>query len=341
VLALLGFALLAGGNQLLFQNHLLWFAWAIPAVQLALGWVWAMGIHSVRAHVHSEILENTLAYHLPKERARQLKDRPDLLRTHGEKTPVTFMFTDIENFTTISDRTPPDTLFQNLNDYFQHVVPAIHDTGGTVMQFVGDAIYAIWNAPTAQVDYADRAIRAGIELERKLAHARAENKAFAFTTRIGLHAGFAYVGNCGSSDRFEYAAIGKDTNLAARLEGLNKYLGTRIVASAALVHMSTGGFLFRPLGYFRVKGSDRVPEVYEVLGYADESHGDLQWIHSFTAGLGAFHQRNWDGAESAFNQTLDLRPDDRPSRFYLDAIAENRANPPDSNWRGEVVLSGK
>lgn len=318
-----------------------WFPWMVALSQLAAALVIAIAVFALRYYVQAQVLEGSLAFHVSPKRAKQLRERPELLEPHGEHSPVSFFFSDIEGFTTVSDRIDPNTLFANLNKYFDVAMPCFYETDGTVMQFVGDAIYAIWNAPEPQDDHAARTIRTALMFRDKLAELRARDEPYAFKTRIGLHSGYANVGNCGSNERFEYAAIGKDTNMAARLEGLNKYLGTEIIGSEALVNQTGDEFLTRPLGRFQLKGSDRIVAVHEVLG-ARNGAPEPEWLKPFADGLAAFRKRAWDDAESQFQSVLEMRDQlDGPSRFYLNQTRRLRDVPPGQVWMGEVIMDEK
>ena len=126
-----------------------------------------------------------------------------------------------------------------MNEYLGIVTKAVLDEGGTIDKYIGDAVMAFWNAPTEQADHAIRAVRAAVAAQKALACAAPELERLCgtkpVTTRMGLHTGAAIAGNMGSDFRFGYTALGDAVNLASRLEGANKSLGTRILASRATV----------------------------------------------------------------------------------------------------------
>lgn len=312
--------------------------------------VWALGVHAVRAYWETLKLEQTLSPHFSEQVVRELRSRPEILQTFGEERKVSFLFTDIKDFAKASERNPASILFHGLTDYFNVAVPCIRETEGTVMQFVGDAIYAIWNAPLTQPDHASRTERSALRMRDRLEDFQADDIDEEFITRIGIHAGEAMVGNCGAEDRFEYAAIGKDTNFAARMEGLNNYFGTRILASAELFaevkeevarQATTERFVFRFLGKFSPKGIDRFIGLYEVIGDDSCRESVAPWLRQFEAAREHFNRQEWDAAEAGFRATLKLKQNDGPSEYLLKRIDHLRRHPPGAQWMGELTLDEK
>lgn len=252
------------------------------------------------------------------------------------------LFTDIENFSHISENMLPDDLINLLNQYFETALQCIHETNGTVMDLVGDAIFAIWNAPVEQRDHRERAFEAALKLQAQLAEFNAAQKGFPLRTRVGLHTGIVCVGNIGSEQRFDYAAVGKNTNLASRLEGLNKHLGTRVLATRDIQHVMEGKLTSRPVGNIRVKGFQRAIEIHELVGAREMAEATRPWRDKFAEALARFRRREFDAAEQAFRETIQLRQEgDGPSLFYLNQIAELRLHPPPPGWIGEVEMKEK
>lgn len=327
-------------HLLVWRGHI-WFPWAVLLVQLGVALGWSVVFNSFRAYLENRDLSRALAFHLPPARVKQILKRPELLQPSAEKQEVSLLFTDIADFSTISDRMLPERLFKLLNQYFAETIPCIHQTEGTVVQLVGDAIFSVWNAPEPQANHNERACRAALLLRDKLVSFESANESFPLKTRVGLHAGLATVGNCGSADRFTYTALGAETNMASRLEGLNKYLGTEVLASSAVLAPVEDLFVFRPLGHFRLKGSDRVLEVNELLGTADLREKSKPWREPFNDALRKFKHREFVEAESGFRRVLEIKPGDGPSLFYLQVLERFRENPPPKTWLGEINMGEK
>lgn len=290
--------------------------------------------------------EHTLGLHLGRGRARQILANPLLLQPGAVKQELSFLFSDISNFSLIADRAAPDRLFKLLNKYYHATITSIHDNQGTVVKLIGDAIFAIWNAPEAQGDHQMLACRAAWALRQRLIQFNLEIKDTSddrLATRLGIHSGEACVGNLGSQDRFEYTAIGANANLAARLEGLNKYLGTEILLTEGMDDAArAAGFFCRPVGRFKFKGLDKIAKVCELLGERSAFDPEPAWVGRFAKALGHFNYQEFSEARRCFGEALQLRGGaDGASRFYLRQIEKLENQDLDGDWFGLVQLDGK
>ena len=272
---------------------------------------------------------------------KQILSQPELLKPGATQRTVSILFSDIAGFSRISERMDPDDLVKLLNSYYETAIGCIHQTGGTVMNLVGDAIFAIWNAPQDQPDHAARACHAAVLLQQALIRFESDSLALPLHTAVGLHTGPACVGNVGSSKRFAYTAIGESVNMASRLEGLSKQLGTRILATRDIQKAAGDRLVSRLLGHFKFKGFDQVLEVHEMVGMAGAGEGSSAWRQSFATALNRLQRRAFPEAADGFRHTLELRPKDGPSLFYLDRIEQWKLFPPSKDWVGEVDLQEK
>jgi class 3 adenylate cyclase len=183
---------------------------------------------------------------------------------------ATVMFTDIEAFTTLSETLTPQETVDTLNAYFSVLTAVIHREGGTVNNFVGDAVVAVFNVPLPQADHAHAAVRAALAIQRQLAVQRfslADGRHVALPTRIGVHTGPVCAGSIGGSDRQGYTVYGDAVNLAARIEQLNKRFQTRILvsdATRALVVAQGCAEHFSPLPRTTVMGRQEPVEVFSL-----------------------------------------------------------------------------
>jgi adenylate cyclase len=337
--ALAGMLGITLADYLLFRYTRIWFPWAIMVVQIFTALVCAIVFNSIRLYVQNKLYEHTLALYLSPKLVKKFASNKELLRPGAKKETLTIFFSDIANFTSISEGMDSDELQRHMNSYFQTAVAqCVHHTDGTIVKYIGDAIFAFWNAPDPQSDHALRACEAALRFRDQPPQYMNGQQ---LITRIGLHTGVANVGNFGSTARFDYTALGENINLASRMEGLNKYLGTEILITGQ-THEGAGGIITtRFAGRFQLKGFEKLVEVYELIGLSDRAETTKAWREAFGQALKAFQQKNFDAAEAGFRCTLEMHPNDGPARFYLQQIADLRAHPPDPEWAGEVELKDK
>ena len=249
---------------------------------------------------------------------RKLVDNPKLLHLGGERRELSFVFTDLAEFTALVEKQEPDVLVPLLNEYLDAMVGIVFKHEGTVDKFVGDAIHVIFGAPIAQPDHAARAVACALEMDA-FAHAFASLKREAGIplgeTRIGVNTGTVVVGNFGGQSMFDYTAHGDAINTAARLESLNKHLGTRIAVSASVVEQIPD-FVGRPAGTFILQGKSEGLEVLEPLP-PDEA--DSPAIRAYLEAYRMLENRQ-SGAGAAFESLAALPYLDPLANFHLNRI---------------------
>jgi adenylate cyclase len=192
----------------------------------------------------------------------------------GETFQVAILFSDIRDFTTISEALSAEEVVEMLNQYFSRICDPILEQGGMIDKFIGDAVMAVFGAPAAHPDFALRAINAALEM-KKIAldfqswmGQRFPDRALpSFRAGIGLHTGLAVIGNIGSPQRMGYTAIGDTVNIASRLEGMSKILGWTIVASRDIITRAGTGVITGDSSTISVKGRCGQIDVAEVVGY--------------------------------------------------------------------------
>ena len=209
------------------------------------------------------------ALYVPKEFVRRGIEAGQLTGRSGRRQEVTVMFTDIYDFTTISEDQSPEEVVSQLSEYFDVMSEVVTAYNGTIIQFIGDSVFAMWNAPLAEERHAELCCLCALTIERRLADfnaTQAQRGLPAFHTRFGIHTGQAVVGSVGAAERLQYTAMGDTVNLASRLEGMNKGFGTTILASGVTVAAAAGRVRFRGLGFAQAKGRAARVEVHEVIG---------------------------------------------------------------------------
>ena len=201
-----------------------------------------------------------------------LLESPDLPELGGQSREITVLFTDIRNFTTISERLSAKEVVEMLNTYFERACAVLLNEGASIDKFIGDAIMAEFGAPLAQPDHARRAVRAALALREVAIEFRAwmdirfaDRDLPPFDIGIGLHSGEAVIGNIGSSARMEYTAIGDTVNLASRLEGKTKEVGSNILASRDTLTLAGDGVVTAACHRLSVKGRAQEVEACEIV----------------------------------------------------------------------------
>ncbi|HQN79800.1 MAG TPA: adenylate/guanylate cyclase domain-containing protein [Kiritimatiellia bacterium] len=251
-------------------------------------------------------IKGAFKHYLSADVIEQIMRDPNSLKLGGERRELTIFFSDLQGFSTISERLGPEDLTRLLNDYLSDMTDIILEEGGTLDKYEGDAIIAFWNAPLAQPDHAVRAVRAAVRCQRKLAERRAEfeqRTGAVLKMRIGLNTGAVVVGNMGSSNRFDYTVLGDAANLASRLEGANKALGTFLMIAESTWTQTDGAFPGRELGQLTVVGRKAPVRVYEATGLEGEAVGPE--ITAFAAALARVRAGRWAEAAEAFEQLGD------------------------------------
>jgi adenylate cyclase len=323
-----------------FWQQRLWFPWMIiVAAQIPVALLWSVVFNSVQLYVQNQLYEQSLRMYLPPKLVKKFSANKDLLKPGAEQHTLTLLFSDIADFTTLSEGMEPNELASLMNAYFQAAVgDCIHYADGTVVKYIGDAIFAFWNAPEHQPNHALQACQAALrfrELNDRPINGRSLH------TRLGLHTGIVNVGNFGSEERVDYTALGENVNLASRLEGLNKFLGTECLISGQTKAELGDRLITRPLGSFRLKGFEALVAVHELVGAPDQAEETRPWREAFAEALNSYEQRYLELAEMGFRRVLQLRPKDGPAQFYLKQIAERAKETQTQEWATYTILKEK
>uniref|UniRef100_A0A7V4G7M5 Adenylate/guanylate cyclase domain-containing protein n=1 Tax=Desulfobacca acetoxidans TaxID=60893 RepID=A0A7V4G7M5_9BACT len=272
-----------------------------------------------------------------------LSAHPERLELGGEEVEVTVLFADLEGFTHISETMSPQDLIRLLNEYFSPMTRIIMAHQGTLDKYIGDAIMALWGAPLALPDHAQRACRTALEMQAAMAELQGEwakRGLPLLAARVGIHSGPVIAGNVGSRERFNYTVLGDTVNLASRLEGVNKVYGTRILLSQETWHRVKDDFWGREIDLVQVVGRVQPVALYELLGPLPAA-GLPAWLKDYEAGRRAYLERRWEEASRAFEAVLACKPGDRPAQIFLERCRRFAAAPPPPEWQGVYVLPGK
>jgi len=281
----------------------------------------------------------------------RLIEDPKLARLGGERRVLSCFFSDLAGFTTLSERLGEQATVRLLNRYFDRMTDVIQTrSGGYLNKFLGDGLFVFFGAPVFQDDHAKRAVQAAVLCQHEVA---ALNAALArevkdpptLTCRIGIATGEVMVGNCGSSQRMDYTAIGDAVNLASRLEGANKFFGTRIMVSQATWEAAgCDSACGRLLGEILVVGKNEPVAVWSVLHELppdDQAEQVRKAFADFTRGVELYRERKFAAATEPFEQFQQTFPGDKAATMYLKLCSQHHANPPGADWSAVIKLTEK
>ncbi|HEX6141953.1 MAG TPA: adenylate/guanylate cyclase domain-containing protein [Geminicoccaceae bacterium] len=329
-------ALAYGWLAVLAFHEALWPPLAIPLlVQLPLGLFGGLLLQYRAARRAEQNLASGIAYYLPPAIAGGLAEEPLSTASRAELVDGVCLVSDVEHFTRRAEYRSPDEVSVLLNRYFEIAFKAISAEGGLVTDIVGDGITAFWRGTSPEVRLA--ACRAALAMGRSTARMEIGPGERGLPTRIGLNCGRVMLGGVGGSGRFAYSVVGDAVNTAARIEQLNKHLGTRLVASTAVTE-GLPGLELRPLGDFVLYGKQGKLALVELLDVAEEPAPD--WLRAFVAALEAFRAARFEEAEAGFAGILAGRKDG-PSRFYLGLCRREGGGLAEAGAGGAVTLHEK
>lgn len=297
-------------------------------------------------------LQGAFAKYVNPALAKQIAEHPETLKLGGESRDITVMFTDIAHSTTIEENLKPQSVVALLSEYFEAMSKVIMEEGGTVDKFEGDGIMALFGAPVAQPDHAVRAARAALKMRVRLAQLLEKWKTDPplpggepkpqIDFRCGLSSGEAIVGNMGSTERFDYTALGDVVNLGSRLEGANKIFGTHIMMNKETYEKAKNYFEVRKLGKVKVVGKNEAVEVYEPVAPKGElEEKDQQMFRQYTEALDLYYSKKFAEALTKFEEILKVFPGDEISKIYRQRCEVLRDYPPKPDWDGSFELGSK
>jgi adenylate cyclase len=263
----------------------------------------------------------------------------------GQSSVATVLFSDIRNFTSLTEELGPQGTVTLLNEYFTIMVDCIQRQGGMLDKFIGDAVMAVFGTPLAHDDDEDRAMRAAIAMLTELA-AYNQNRVVhgkkPIEMGIGLNTDVVVSGNIGSPKRMDYTVIGDGVNLASRLESACKTYLARILISDNTFKRLRGTYRTREIDWVVVAGKSEPVAVHEVLDYhTEKSFPNLRDVLGhFRDGLNLYREGRWDGAIGSFRRALEANPGDGLSAMYVERCRTLQQNPP-SDWKGVWIMTSK
>lgn len=281
--------------------------------------------------------------YVPPELVDEMAKDPARYSLRGESRVMTVLFSDIRDFTTISEALEAAQLAEMLNVYLTHMTRLIQARKGTIDKYIGDAIMAFWGAPMSNEQHARDAVLTALAMQASLAELNPILQARgwpAVRIGVGVNTGRMSVGNMGSEFRMAYTVMADAVNLASRLEGLTKQYGVGILVGEA-TRAACPDLSFMFVDRVRVKGKAQPVSIYEPLGLTAELSADrLAAAQAFEAAVQDYHARRWEEAEKRL-LALHQRQALKLYEIYLERIAHFRTHPPPEDWDGVFTFTTK
>lgn len=330
------------GANYFFASSSMWVPLVLPLlVQAPLGYSSSLLWKFLEINRERQRLRKVLGFYVPDEVVEQLARSIVDLRHGDQAIEGVCLLTDISGYTGVSEMINPRELGELMRRYLEVAIEPIKRHGGIIIDLAGDSILAIWRGQVPNDVVRRQACEAAVDLAQAIHRFNAGAGAAVLPTRIGLHTGPIFLGNIGASETYRYGARGDTVNTAARLDSLNRQLGTEILTSEELL-TGIDGFFARPAGKFMLKGKHQPVVVHELLGRVEEATpAQKQTCNLFADGLEAFRHRSWDLAEQKFTQVVQQSDGDRLPRVYLDYCRAYRTHAPAESWDGTIALDEK
>jgi len=341
-LALAAAALYAVLAQVAFDEANVWLPMATPLllqVPLAL-FVGTLGQY-LFAQRRRRQATRAIGYYLPQAAVRVLTASDVDPRSINKVAYATCLASDAQGFTTLSETMGPGDSAAFLNEYFDALSEPIDRHQVDVREFRADGVMCAWTSPEPDPAVRAQACRAAVEAIEAIDRFNRRHAPLMLPTRIGLHAGKVFVGHSGGGGRFVYSVVGDIANAASRVEGLNKHVGTHLLATGSVVD-GVDDLLVRPLGQFRFVGKTAALPIFEILATNDRaSDSQRRLCERFAEALDVFRAERWTAAADLFEAVLRDHPADGPSRFLLDRCRRYLTTPPPPDGRAVIQMDAK
>jgi adenylate cyclase len=325
-----------------FKTDASWYPIVVPLfLQTPLGFFGAVLWNYVETNKERQNVRKALGYYVPNDVVDLLAKNIVDMKRGGQMVYGACLFADVAGYTTLSEKMSPQQLSDLMHKYFEATFEPVKQHGGLVVNLKGDSFLAIWKAVRAEPDLRRQACLAALDVAKAVHRFNKSFDNLNLPTRVGVHSGQIFLGNIGAGDHYEYGPTGDTVNTASRMDGLNKYLGTEVLASEELVDQ-LDGIMTREVGKFRLKGKAQPVVVHELLCRMEESDEKQKRACAiFAEALDAFRRQSWDEATAKFHQITENNGEDGPAHFYIKLCEQYKKSPPEGPWEGVIPLEEK
>ena len=319
--------------EMSFSQFYLWVPTIIPStIQILVCASFVLLWRYYEGNKDKQRIRQAFSYHLPQHEVDKIINNADLIKSNTEELHGICLATDAGQYTTLAETIKPMELSMLMNSYYNAIFAPVRDSNGYVSDVIGDAMLAIWAQTEPSVETNQSACITALKIKEAAQTFNKITPNFSLPTRIGLHSGDIALGHVGAGDHFEYRAVGDIVNTATRIEGLNKILGTQILASKELVEHSDS-IAFRDFGKFILKGKTKPVHIVELVGLKTEiSEERIELINDFNQAVHLFNQNKWEIALANFSKTHQ-RFGDIACELYI-SICQSQLNSKLSNTNG-------
>jgi adenylate cyclase len=331
-------------NVFMWSNQHYVLSIATPLLMLVLLYFLNMAYGFFSEARSRRLITGLFGTYVPKELVEQMSKNPEEYSMRGESRQMTVLFSDVRDFTSISEGLTAEGLKDMMNAYLTQMTEVIQERRGTIDKYIGDAIMAFWGAPIANPDHVRDGLEAALDMQRRI---RDLDEPFAkrgwpvLHIGVGLNCGEMNVGDMGSKFRRAYTVMGDAVNLASRLEGLTKEYGVAILVSENVVN-AVPSYLYREIDKVQVKGRAEGVAIFEPIGRLDQvEESRVELADQFNRMLENYRAQRWDEADRILSALTQIEPDSKLYKLFRQRIFELRYNPPGPTWNGIWVFKTK
>jgi adenylate cyclase len=339
ILLLAGVGVSLSIAQFLFGLNGTW----IPIITLlllipAITFITATLVNYVTARRQYRNVSTALGFYLPDNAVEELSRDLSFINKGEQMVYSTCLITDAQHYTALSERMRPAELSRHMKEYYQMIFTEVKKKEGIVCNIIGDSMLAHWPSPAPDATHSTKACQAALRIADTVQQFNRRHGKSGLPTRIGLHSGYVLMDNIGAEDHYEYAPVGDIINTVSRIEGLNKHLSTRILASAEVIGEAED-IVSREIGSFLFGGKNQAITIFEILTKEQRNPGrDRLYSHAFPWALSLFRDGKWQEALAAFKRCLILDGGDGPSLFYINLCQSYLIQPPPPDRQGDIAV---